>query len=37
MEQSIPNQSLSDSLQRNDDDIRGFLGIMKDIFGIEKK
>jgi hypothetical protein len=35
MEKSLPNQSLRDSLQRTDDDIRGFLGIMKDIFGIE--
>lgn len=35
MEESLPNQSLRDSLQRTDDDIRGFLGIMKEIFGIE--
>ncbi len=35
MEESLPNQSLGDSLQRTDDDIRGFLGIMKEIFGIE--
>jgi hypothetical protein len=35
MEKSLPNQSLRDSLQRTDDDIRGFLGVMKDIFGIE--
>lgn len=35
MEKSLPNQSLRDSLQRTDDDIRGFLGIMKEIFGIE--
>jgi hypothetical protein len=35
MEKSLPNQSLSDSLQRSDNEIRGFLGIMKDIFGIE--
>jgi len=35
MEESLPNQSLSDSLQRSDNEIRGFLGIMKDIFGIE--
>lgn len=34
MEDSLPNQSLRDSLQRTDDDIRGFLGIMKEIFGI---
>ena len=31
MEESLPNQSLRDSLQRTDDDIRGFLGIMKEI------
>jgi len=37
MENSLPNQSLNNSLQRTDDDIRGFLEIMKDIFGIEKK
>lgn len=35
MEESLPNQSLRDSLQRTDNDVRGFLGIMKDIFGIE--
>ena len=35
IEESLPNQSLRDSLQRSDDDIRGFLGIMKEIFGIE--
>ena len=35
MEESLPNESLRASLQRTDDDIRGFLGIMKDIFGIE--
>ena len=35
MEESLPNQSLRESLQRTDDDIRGFLGIMKEIFGIE--
>lgn len=35
MEESLPNQSLRDSLQRTYDDIRGFLGIMKEIFGIE--
>jgi hypothetical protein len=35
MEKSLPNQSLRYSLQRTDDDIRGFLGIMKEIFGIE--
>ncbi len=35
MEKSSPNQSLSDSLQRSENEIRGFIGIMKDIFGIE--
>jgi len=35
MEKTLPNQSLNASLQRTDDDIRGFLEIMKDIFGIE--
>ncbi len=35
MEESFPNQSLRDSLQRTDDDIRGFLDIMKEIFGVE--
>lgn len=35
MEKSLPNQSLSDSLQRSENEIRGFLGIMKDIFGVE--
>jgi hypothetical protein len=35
MEKSLPNQSLSDSLQRSENEIRGFLEIMKDIFGIE--
>ena len=35
MVKSLPNQSLSDSLQRTNDDIRGFLEIMKDIFGIK--
>ena len=34
MEQSLPNQSLQDSLQRTDDEIRGYLDIMKDIFGL---
>ena len=34
MEASLPNQSLRDSLQRTDNDIRGFLDIMKEIFGI---
>lgn len=32
MEQSLPNQSLEDSLQRSDDEIRGFLNIMKEVF-----
>jgi hypothetical protein len=35
MGKSLPNQSLSDSLQRSEIEIRGFIGIMKDIFGIE--
>jgi hypothetical protein len=35
MEDSLPNQSLRDSLQRTDDNIREFLAIMKEIFGIE--
>jgi hypothetical protein len=35
MEESLPNQSLRDSLQRTDDDIQGFLDIMKEIVGIE--
>jgi hypothetical protein len=32
MQQSLPNQSLQDSLQRTDDEIRGYLDIMKEIF-----
>jgi len=35
MEDFLPNQSLRDSLQRTDDEIRGFLGIMKDVFKVE--
>jgi hypothetical protein len=35
MVKSLPNQSLSDSLQRSENEIRGFLEIMKDIFGIK--
>ncbi len=35
MVKSLPNQSLSDSLQRSENEIWGFLEIMKDIFGIE--
>lgn len=35
MEKSLPNQSLTDSLQRSENEIRGFLEIMKDIFGIK--
>lgn len=35
MEDSLPNQSLRDSLHRTDDDIRGFIDIMKEIFGIQ--
>lgn len=34
MEESLPNQSLRDSLQRTNEDILGFLDIMKEIFGI---
>jgi hypothetical protein len=34
IEDSLPNQSLQDSLRRTDSDIRGFLDIMKEIFGI---
>ena len=35
IEQSLPNQSLQDSLQRTVADIRGFIDIMKEIFAIE--
>lgn len=35
IEDSLPNQSLRDSLQRTDSDIRGFIDIMKEIFGIK--
>ncbi len=35
IQQSLPNQSLQDSLQRTDSDIRGFIGVMKEIFAIE--
>jgi hypothetical protein len=34
IEASLPNQSLRDSLQRTDDEIQGFIDIMKEIFGI---
>jgi hypothetical protein len=34
IESSLPNQSLQDSLQRTDADIRGYLEIMKEIFGL---
>ena len=34
MKQSLPNQSLQDSLQRTDTEIRGYLDIMKEIFGL---
>ena len=34
IEQSLPNQSLQDSLQRTNDEIRGYLDIMKEIFGL---
>ena len=36
IEDSLPNQSLRDSLQRTNDDIRGFIGIMKEIFEIKE-
>ena len=35
LEHSLPNQSLRDSLQRTDSDIRGFIEIRKEIFGIK--
>lgn len=35
IENSLPNQSLRDSLQRTDDEIQGFIDIMKDIFEIK--
>jgi hypothetical protein len=35
IEQSLPNQSLQNSLQRTDFDIRGFLEIMKEIFELK--
>jgi len=35
IESSLPNQSLQDSLQRTDADIRGYLEIMKEIFGLQ--
>ena len=34
MEQSLPNQSLQDSLIRTDTEIRGYIDIMKEIFGL---
>jgi hypothetical protein len=34
MEQSLPNQSLQDSLQRTETDIRGYLEIMREIFNL---
>jgi hypothetical protein len=34
IEQSFPNQSLRDSLQRTDEDIQRYLDIMKEIFGV---
>jgi len=37
MEQSLPNQSLQDSLQRSDVEILGYLNIMKEIFGLIKE
>jgi hypothetical protein len=35
MEQTLPNQSLQDSLQRTNEDIFGYLDIMKEIFGLQ--
>jgi hypothetical protein len=35
MEQTLPNQSLQDSLQRTNEDVRGYLDIMKEIFGLQ--
>ena len=35
IESSLPNKSLQDSLQRTDADIRGYLDIMKEIFGLQ--
>jgi hypothetical protein len=34
IEQTLPNQSLQDNLQRTNDDIQGYLDIMKEIFGL---
>ncbi|GHS90718.1 hypothetical protein FACS1894174_09530 [Bacteroidia bacterium] len=34
IELSLPNQSLQDSLQRTNEEIRGYLDIMKEIFGL---
>lgn len=36
IEKSLPNQSLRDSLQRTDEDITGFIQIMKEVFQIEE-
>ena len=36
IESSLPNQSLQDSLQRTDEDIRGYLDIMKEIFSLKE-
>jgi hypothetical protein len=35
IEQTLPNQSLQDSLQRTNEDIHGYLDIMKEIFGLQ--
>ena len=35
IEQSLPNQSLQDSLQRTNEEIHGYLEIMKEIFGLK--
>jgi hypothetical protein len=37
IESTLPNQSLQDSLQRTDENIRAYLGIMKEIFEIERQ
>lgn len=35
IEQTLPNQSLQDSLQRTNENIHGYLDIMKEIFGLD--
>jgi hypothetical protein len=34
IEQSLPNPSLQGSLQRTNEDIKGYLDVMKEIFGL---